>query len=118
MKFKNCFMIASNIINLMNFTSSKEEKSNQTIANPPKNTKNCTGNLYDEKNILYYDENKFADCELFEKEISGSFLFVHTMDSLNIVMNYLQSKNCHKKFILLIAGQYSEKVLDFQKRNK
>ena len=117
MKFKNCFMIASNIINLMNFTSSKEEKSNQTIANPPKNTKNCTGNLYDEKNILYYDENKYADCELFEKEISGSFLFVHTMDSLNIVMNYLQSKNCHKKFILLIAGQYSEKVLDYLNNN-
>ena len=116
-EYKNSFMIANNILNLMDFKKGKNGKSQKNIANPPKNTKNNTGNLLDEKNILYYDENKYADCELFEREISGCFLFVSEIKSLELVMNYLKSQNCQKKFILLVAGQYSEKTLDYLNNN-
>ncbi len=115
--FKNSFMIANNILNLMDFKGEKVEKSINSIANPPKNTKNNTNNALDEKNILYYDENKFADCELFEREISGSFIFVSEIKNLEIVLNYLKLKKCQNKFILLIAGQYSEKLLDYLHNN-
>ena len=99
----------------MNFKdiNSTANKGSYSKANPPKNTKNITGNLNDEKNILYYDENKFADCELFEREISGCFLFVSDIKSLQLVMDYLKAKNCQKKFILLIAGQFCENILDY-----
>ena len=116
-EFKNSFMIANNILNLMDFQNEKVERSMNSIANPPKNTKNNTNNALDEKNILYYDENKFADCELFEREISGSFIFVSEIKSLELVLKFLKLKNCQKKFILLIAGQYSEKLLDYLHNN-
>ena len=76
-------------------------KGSYSKANPPKNSKNITGNLADEKNILYYDENKFADCELFEREISGCFLFISDIQSLQLVMDYLKAKNCQKKLITM-----------------
>ena len=118
-EFKNSFSIANNLINLMSFKDINKiiNQSVYSIANPPQNTKNITGNLLDEKNILYYDENKYADCELFEREISGCFLFVTDIKSLNLVMNYLKLKNWEKKFILLLAGQFCEKILEHLNNN-
>lgn len=117
-EFKSSFNIANNLINLMNFFSNNNNnKTQHLIANPPKNTKNNTGNLYDEKNILFYDENKYADCELFEKEISGTFLFITNIKNLGLVLKHLKSKNCQKKFILIITGQYCENILNYLKNN-
>lgn len=118
-EFKSSFNIANNLINLMNFcdNNNNNKKTQHVIANPPKNTKNNTGNLYDEKNILFYDENKYADCELFEKEISGTFLFISNIKNLELVLKHLKSKNCQKKFILIITGQYCENILNYLKNN-
>ena len=118
-EFKNSFSIANNFMNLMSFKNMDKiiNHEKNSIANPPQNTKNITGNLLDEKNILYYDENKFADCELFEREISGCFLFVCDIKALRLVMDYLKAKNCKNKFILLIAGQFCESILDYLNNN-
>ena len=118
-EFKSSFSIANNIMNLMSFKNMNAiiNHEKNSIANPPQNTKNITGNLLDEKNILYYDENKFADCELFEREISGCFLFVSDIKSLRLVMDYLKAKNCKNKFILIIAGQFCETILDYLNNN-
>ena len=117
-EFKSSFNIANNLMNLIHFyDKNNNNKSQHSIANPPKNTKNNTGNLYDEKNILFYDENKYADCELFEKEISGTFLFITNIKTLELILKYLKSKNCQKKFILIITGQYCENILNYLKNN-
>ena len=114
-KFKSLFNIANTIIDLISFNccnSIDTEKNNiNNIGNPSKKSNN-TGNEKDEKNLIYYDENKHTNYELFEREVSGAFIFISEQRILNIVMDYLNSKSIIKKFILIINGKNCEKIFE------
>ncbi len=53
----------------------------------------------------------------FLKEKYQVVFYLFQKLNLELVMNYLKSQKCQKKFILLIAGQYSEKTLDYLNNN-
>ena len=115
LKFKSLINIANTILDLINFDYSfedkKDEKKIQSIANPPPRSNN-TGNEKNEKNIIYYDENRHTNYELFEREISGAFAFISEQRVLNIVMDYLNSKTIIKNFIFIIDGKNCVKILE------
>lgn len=117
-EYKNLFNVANNIISLIDFSKFNMQNSMHYIANPPPKSNDENNNdtptgpeTYN--NVLYYTENKYADYELFEKEVSGAFIFVTEQKSLEYVMQYLKNENENElnKFILLISGQCCEKTL-------
>ena len=111
MEYKKLFNVANNIISLIDFSKFNNQNPMHNIANPPpKNTP--TGNEQ-YNNVLYYTENKYADIELFEREVSGAFILVTEQKSLEYVMKCLKKGNNNElnKFILLISGQCCEKIL-------
>ena len=111
MEFKNLFNVANNIIDLIDFSKFNKQNSINNIANPPKK-KTPSGNE-GFNNVLYYTENKYADYEIFEREVTGAFILVTEQKSLEYVMKCLKNGNNNdlNKFILLLSGQCCEKIL-------
>ena len=114
-KFKSLFNIANTIIDLINFNCDNfcdmEKNSFLNIANPPPKSNN-TGNEKHEKNLIYYDENKHTNYELFERQVSGAFIFISDEKILNVIMDYLNSKSIIKYFILIVNGKNCEKIFE------
>ena len=116
-EFKNLFNVANNIIDLIDFSKFNNQNSMHNIANPPKKHTPTGNETYN--NVLYYTENKYADYEIFEREVTGAFILVTEQKSLEYVMKCLKNgnKNELNKFILLISGQCCEKILKFLNDN-
>lgn len=116
-EFKKLFDVANNMINLIDFQKFFDQSINHNIANPPQRG-TATG---DEKynNVIYYTDNKYADFELFEREVTGAFIMVTEQKSLQYIMEYLKngSKNELNKFILMLSGKSCEKVLKYLDEN-
>ena len=115
LEFKNLFNVANNIINLIDFSKGINESSNHNIANPPKKKQTDNGII---NNVLYYTENKFADFELIEREVSGAFVLVTDKNTLDFALKCIDKNGELKKFILLLQGQCCEKILkDLNQKN-
>ena len=115
-KYKSLFNIANIIFDFFNynfnFDNGNEENNINNKANPPKKSNN-TGNEKNEKNLIYYDENKHANYDLFEREISGAFVFVSEQKILEAVMEYLNSISKIKNFIFIINGKNCDKIFEY-----
>ena len=115
-KYKSLFNIANIIFDFFNYNFSFDngnEGNNVNIkANPPKKSNN-TGNEKNEKNLIYYDENKHTNYDLFEREISGAFIFVSEQKILEAVMEYLNSISKIKNFIFIINGKNCDKIFEY-----
>ena len=113
-EIKKLINIANNISNLINFCQIDEKLDDNKphfIANPPK--LNGGQNVQNNSNVLFYDESKYADFELMEKNVSGAFIWAMDIKSLERLMEILNDKNEIKKFIFITSGKYCEKVLKF-----
>jgi hypothetical protein len=115
-KYKSLFNIANIIFDFFNYNFSfdigNEGNNINNKANPPKKSNN-TGNEKNEKNLIYYDENKHANYDLFEREISGAFVFVSEQKILEAVMEYLNSISKIKNFIFIINGKNCDKIFEY-----
>ena len=113
-EFKSLFNVANNIIDLIDFSKNLNASSNHNIANPPKKKHSDNGSI---NNIIYYTENKYADFELFEREVSGAFIIITDQNSLQFALKCIKKNNELKKFILLIQGQCCEKIIKYLEEN-
>ena len=115
-KYKSLINIANVIFDFFNYNLSfeigNEENTIKNTANPPKKSNN-TQNEKNEKNLIYYDENKHTNYDLFEREISGAFVFVSEQKFLEAVMEYLDSISKIKNFIFIINGKNCEKIFEY-----
>ncbi len=109
-EMKKLINIANNIFGLMNFSqvNGVEDDKPHFIANPP-NENNAQIN--NQSNVLFYEESKYADFELIEKNVSGAFIWAMETKSLDYLLGLLKKKNSIKQFILLIPGKYCEKII-------
>ena len=109
-EMKKLINIANNIFSLMNFSqvNGVEDDKPHFIANPP-NENNAQIN--NQSNVLFYEESKYADFELIEKNVSGAFIWAMETKSLDYLLGLLKKKNSIKQFILLIPGKYCEKII-------
>ena len=115
-KYKSLFNFANVIFDFFNYNFSfdigNEGNNINNKANPPKKSNN-TGNEKNEKNLIYYDENKHTNYDLFEREISGAFIFVSEQKILEAVMEYLNSISKIKNFIFIINGKNCDKIFEY-----
>ena len=115
-KYKSLFNIANVIFDFFNYSLSfengNEENTIKNTANPPKKS-NGSENKKNEKNLIYYDENKHTNYDLFEREICGAFIFVSEQKILEAVMEYLDSISKIKNFIFIINGKNCDKIFEY-----
>ena len=115
MKYKSLFNIANTIVQLINFNflenNGKKENGNKITANPPDKSDKI-GDKKKEVNIIYYDENKHTNYDLIEREISGTFVFINDKQTMDIVINYINSISKIKIFILIVNGKNCEKIFE------
>ena len=74
-------------------------------------------------NIIYYDENVnnntfklsiYGECDIFERETNGAFIFCTNTTSLNYIMREIKlakEKDNRVKFNLIVTGQSCDKVV-------
>lgn len=115
-KYISLFNIANVIFDFLNynfsFDNSNKENNINNKANPPKKSDN-TENEKNQKNLIYYDENKHTNYDLFEREISGAFVFISEQKILEAVMEYLNSISKIKNFIFIINGKNCDKIFEY-----
>ena len=94
---------------------------------------NITNNYFDMdediNNIIYYDENVndstfkesiYGDCEDFEHETNGAFIFCTNIESLNYIMkeiNKTNEKDNRIIFNLIVTGESCDNVIKNLKNN-
>ena len=114
-KYTSLFNIANTIVQLINFNflenNGKKEKGDKITANPPGKSEQIE-NEKKEVNIIYYDENKHTNFDLIERVISGTFVFINDHQTMDNVINYLNSIAKIKNFILIVNGKNCEKIFE------
>ena len=115
-EFKSLLNVANNMINILDFQPQPQKteinKGSHHIANPPKKNEN----IFEKSNhinVIYYNENQYADIELFERYVSGAFAFIYDFEIFKYLMNSLNSDNAIEKFILIVSGQSCEKIINY-----
>ena len=100
-EMKKLINIANNIFGLMNFSqvNGVEDDKPHFIANPP-NENNAQIN--NQSNVLFYEESKYADFELIEKNVSGAFIWAMETKSLDYLLGLLKKKRKFYKTIYII----------------
>ena len=119
-EFKSLLNVANNMINILDFQplppKTEINKGSHRVANPPKKNEN----IFEKSNhinVIYYNENQYADIELLERYVSGAFAFIYEYEIFQNLINCLNSENAIEKFILIISGQSCEKIINYLNTN-